>query len=266
MQWTIHFNILLGLIALYGAYLALVGPLRRRFHTPDQIWAEPVESREVLLFSLGIAALLAAEISPLHDLSEQYLFSAHMTQHMLMTMIAAPLLILGTPPWLIRPLIQKPWVLNLARWLTRPIVSIILFNATLAFWHLPALYDAALADHSIHMLEHFAFTATAVLLWWPVLSPLPELPRLNYPLQMLYLFVQSLVPAIIAAFITFSDRVIYPWYAAAPRIWDISPLTDQQMGGLIMKIVGGFALWIPATIIFFVWFQKDEAEVEKTWE
>jgi putative membrane protein len=103
-------------------------------------------------------------------------------------------------------------------------------------------------------------------MWWPIFSPLKELPRLSYPLQMLYLFIQSLVPAVIASFITFSDRVIYGWYASAPRITDMSPLIDQQMGGLIMKIVGGFALWIPATIIFFLWYRHDQAEIEKSWE
>jgi putative membrane protein len=266
MSWTVHPSVLFGLVALYAGYLLLIGPLRRRFHTPDQIWKEPVETREILFFSLGVLALLIAEVSPLHDLSEDYLFSAHMAQHLLMTMAAAPLLLLGTPAWVFRPILQHPVSARLARLLTRPIVAIILFNATLALWHMPELYNLALANHAVHSLEHFSFVFTAALLWWPIFSPLPELPKLSYPLQMLYLFVQSLVPAVIAAFITFSDRVIYSWYAAAPRLWGISPLADQQIGGLMMKIIGGIALWVPATIIFFIWYQHDEAEVEKSWE
>jgi putative membrane protein len=138
------------------------------------------------------------------------------------------------------------------------VVALLLFNGTLAAWHLPEMYDWTLWSHNAHILEHVTFFLGAVLLWWPVFSPLPELPRLSYPLQMLYLFVQSLVPGVIAALVTFSDRVMYPSYDAAPRITDLSPLADQQLAGLIMKIVGTFVLWLLATVIFFIWANRDE--------
>ena len=104
------------------------------------------------------------------------------------------------------------------------------------------------------------FFGTSIFLWWPIFSPLPELPRLSYPVQMLYLFVQSLVPGVIAALITFSDRVIYPTYGAAPRITDMSPLADQQLAGLIMKLTGTLAFWLLATIIFFIWANQEDKD------
>ena len=262
----LHLSVIVGLIAVYGAYLLLVGPLRRRFHTADQIWAEPVEPREVLFFSGGILALLVADASPIHELSEQYLFSAHMVQHMLMTMVAPPLLLLGTPAWMLRPALRSSAVIRVARQVTRPLPAIVIFNGTLAVWHLPWFYNAALTNHYVHILEHLTFLGSAILLWWPIFSPLKELPRLNYPAQILYLFVQSLLPAIIAAFITFSTRLIYTYYADKPRLWDISPITDQQIAGLIMKLAGTLIFWLAATIIFFIWFRYEEAEVEKSWE
>lgn len=265
MDW-LHLSLVVGLIALYGGYLLLIGPIRRRFQTPDQIWAEPVELREVILFSTGILVLLVSEASPLHDLAEYYWLSAHMVQHLLMTMIAPPLLLLGTPGWVVRPVLRNPRVYRVARLATQPLVAIVVFNAGLAFWHLPALYNAALANHLVHNLEHLTFMVGAFVLWWPIFSPVKQLPRLNYPAQILYLFVQSLLPAIVAAFITFSTRLLYTFYADKPRIWDIAAITDQQIGGLIMKLVGTLILWFVATVIFFIWFQHEEAEVEKSWE
>src|SRR5438105_8406341 len=233
-DWHVHWDILGLLLLLEGGYLLAIGPLRRRFVWPELV--KPDRGR-ALLFTLGVFVVFLAEGTPLHELSEQYLFSAHMTQHLLLTTVAVPLLMLGTPAWLARPLLDHPLLAWLLRWGTRPVVALVLFNGTLAFWHLPQMYDWTLWNHNAHILEHVTFVLTAVCMWWPVLSPLPELPRLSYPLQILYLFVQSLVPAVIAAIITFSDRVMYPTYGAAPRITSLSPVADQQIAGLIMKVV-----------------------------
>ena len=99
-----------------------------------------------------------------------------------------------------------------------------------------------------------------MLMWWPVLSPVPELPRLSPPAQMLYLFVQSLMPAVLGAFLIFADSVLYETYALAPRVWEISPHTDQQVGGLIMKVPGTLVLWGVVTVIFFQWAGQEQPE------
>src|SRR5207247_3327008 len=128
----------------------------------------------------------------LHDLSDTYLFSAHMVQHLLLTLVVAPLFVAGTPGWMLRPLLRHPRTGTLLRWVTRPIPCFAIFNVVIAAWHLPPLYNAAMNNHNIHIFEHLLFIAAAVLMWWPVLSPLPELPRLSFPGQMLYLFLMSL--------------------------------------------------------------------------
>ena len=258
MPWHFHPDVLGVLLLITGLYVLGLNRLR-----PAPRWLHPIDGRQVALFFSGLLVVYVAEGTPLHELSEQYLFSAHMVQHLLITMVAPPLFMLGTPSWLLRPVLARRGVLPVARLLTSPIVAIAAFNGVLALWHVPVLYESTLQDHNIHIFNHFTYIVAAVIMWWPVLGPTPELPRLGYPGQMLYLFVQSLVPAILASIITFSETVIYQTYAQAPRVWDLTPLADQQMGGLIMKVVGSVILWSLAIGIFFIWFRQEEAEVEK---
>lgn len=257
MDWHLHWDVAAQLLLLEGAYLLAIGPLRRHFVYPEHVRPRRVPA---LLFTTGVFVLFIAEGTPLHEISEQFLFSAHMVQHLLLISLAAPLLLLGTPAWLLRPALDHPLLGPLLRWSTRPIVALVLFNGTLGLWHLPQLYDWTLWDHNAHVLEHVMFMVAALCMWWPILSPLPELPRLSYPLQILYLFVQSIGPGVIAALITFADRVIYPTYGRAPRITDLSALADQQMAGLIMKLAGTLVLWLVATVIFFTWAARAERE------
>jgi putative membrane protein len=189
----------------------------------------------------------------LHDLSDWYLFSAHMVQHLLLTLLVPPLLIAGTPGWMLRPLLRHRNIATIARVLTRPKVCFATFNLVVAAWHLPVLYNLAMARHEIHILQHLMFMASAVMLWWPILSPLPELPRLSYPLQMLYMFLTSIPMSIVAVYITYSETLLYPAYAAAPRIMSITPMEDQLIGGLIMWIPGGLVFLAVISVIFFRW-------------
>ena len=261
MEWHFHPDVVAALVLAAALYVLALSRLQ-----PAPRWLHPIEPRHIACFLLGLLVVYAAEGTPLHELSEHYLFSAHMVQHLLLTMVAPPLFMLGTPLWLLRPFLASRGMLPIARVLTSPIVAIAAFNGVLAFWHVPGLYESTLQDHNIHIFNHLTYIMAAVLMWWPVCGPAPELPRLSYPAQMLYLFVQSLVPAVLASIITFSEIVIYPTYAAAPRVFEIAPLVDQQMGGLIMKIVGSLILWSLAIGIFFVWFNHEERELERSWD
>jgi putative membrane protein len=118
-----------------------------------------------------------------------------------------------------------------------------------------------MANHGVHIVEHLMFMTTAVLMWWPLVSPLPELPRLSYPGQMLYCFLMSIPMSVVAIYVAMADHVLYPAYAAAPRIWGISPLDDQMIGGLIMWIPGGLFFYGVMTVIFFKWAARDEDTV-----
>jgi putative membrane protein len=152
--------------------------------------------------------------------------------------------------------------MGVARVATLPVVAFILFNGVFVLWHVPVLYDLALRERGIHVLEHLMFLVFGVLMWWPILSPLPELPRAPILVQMVYLFLQPTVPSILGAMITFSHGVIYQWYEAAPRLWGISAHTDQQIGGIIMWVPGGLAFLLVLMVLFLVWAAREEAASE----
>ena len=126
----------------------------------------------------------------------------------------------------------------------------------LAVWHLPPVYEMAMANHNVHIVQHLCFMIAATLMWWPILSPLPELPRLSYPLQMLYLFLLTIPMSIIAICIGYADHILYPAYASAPRIWGITPLQDQLLGALIMWVPGGLFFFVIISVVFFRWQQR----------
>jgi putative membrane protein len=197
---------------------------------------------------------------PIHDLSEGYLFSVHMVQHMLYMLVAPPLLIAGMPPWLLRRILGDGPVRAAFRFFTRPVVALVVFNAVLLFIHWPAIVAAQVDSELAHFGVHLLTVAASLVMWWPVMSPLPELPPLSPPGQMMYLFFQSLAPTIPASFLTFGSSVLYPAYAAGPRIWGVSALSDQLIAGLIMKILGGLVLWGFITVIFFRWHAREERD------
>lgn len=255
LQWEGHWDALLGMALVLGAYLLGVGPLRERHNLADS-----VDSRQVATFTAGMMVVFFALTSPLHILSERFLFSMHMVQHVLLTLIAPPLLVLGTPAWLVRPMLRPNWAFRAARLLTHPIAAIALFNIIFSIWHIPALYNSSLNSEAFHALEHIMMVATAMLMWWPLASNMPELPRLNYPLQLGYLFALSVAQIIVFAIITFAEEPIYDFYVNAPRIWGLSPLLDQQLGGIIMKVGSGIYFLTLLIIIFFKWFNQEEAE------
>lgn len=253
--WNWEPSLLIGLALQAGAYLLCVGPLRRMF--PG---SAPVPLSQIQTFLLGTLTLFIALVSPLDILGDDYLLSAHMIQHLLLALIAPPLLLLGTPRWLLRPAVTFPLGRSVGRALTHPVVVFLSFNIVFAIWHVPRYYDAALQDTTVHIIEHILFFATATLTWWPIFSPLDELPRLPEGGQVLYLFFQSLPAAILGAIITFAGDPLYPTYASAPRVWGMSVMADQQLGGLLMWVAGGLVFFIVLTIIFFRWFRDDDYE------
>lgn len=212
----------------------------------------------IISFTLGVWAIFIALYSPLDVLSDEFLFSAHMVQHLILTLVVPPLLLMGIPGWLVRPLIKPPAVFAVAKVLTHPVAALLIFNGIFAVWHVPVIYEAGLNHLSVHITQHILFMATGVMMWWPVLSPLPELPRLPYGGQVLYLFILSIPPAIVGGLITFSNDVLYKTYEQAPRIWGISASSDQQIGGVMMKLPGFLILVAAAIIIFFTWVSKEE--------
>jgi putative membrane protein len=260
-----HPDVWLVVILLSVGYLAAL-----RFLGPNRMSLdEPVATtKQKVLFFAGVAALWVGADWPMHELSEDYLFSMHMVQHTLFSLVAPPLLLMGTPKWLLRALIGGPKAMKVARLVTRPAVGLILFNAVIVVTHWPYLVDLSLTSEPVHFALHLILFTSAAIMWWPVVDPLPELSRLSPPGKMLYLFLQSIVPTVPASFLTFSDGVIYKFYETVPRLWGIDVLTDQRMAGLMMKIGGGLLLWLAIAYLFFKWHAAEERQdvEEVSWE
>ena len=246
-RWSIHPSTVIGIAALGAIYLWAANRLQR----------QPSRAQKIYFFS-GLLVMFASLNGPIHDLSDDYLFSAHMVQHLLLTLAMPPLLLAGVPGWMLRPVLTNRFIAPPARLFTRAPIAFVVFNLVIAAWHLPPLYNAAMANHNIHIAEHLMFMVAAVLMWWPLLSQVPEFPRLAYPGQLLYSFLMSIPMSIVAVYIAMSDHVLYPAYAAAPRVLPISPLEDQLLGALIMWIPGGIIFYIIMTVVFFKWNARGE--------
>ncbi|HXF73326.1 MAG TPA: cytochrome c oxidase assembly protein, partial [Actinomycetota bacterium] len=195
-----------------------------------------------------------------HDLAERALFSVHMVQHMLFTLVAPPLLVAGTPPWMLRAILRPRALWAAWAFLTRPLVAMVAYNGLLLFTHWPTVVEASVRSELVHLGIHVLLFGSALAMWWPVLSPLPELPALPAPAQLMYLFVQSIAPTVPASFLTFGRTPLYPIYATFPRVAGISAMTDQTIAGLTMKLGGGAILWAVMTAVFFRWFREEREE------
>ena len=253
-SWEPHWDAWLLVLVVEGTYLWAIRRVGPRFTRMDEA---PASRRRIAFFSAGVFALWLASDWPIHDLAEHYLYSMHMVQHMLISLIAPPLLMLGMPEWLTR-LVIRPRPINwVAKNLTRPFYALVIFNAVIILSHWPAVVDGTLVHHNFHFLAHVIIFGASLLMWSPVIAPLPEMPTLSYPARMLYLFLQSILPTVPASFLTFGSTPLYYFYTTVPRIWPISVLTDQLVAGLLMKIGGGFILWTAVGVIFFKWFMLE---------
>jgi putative membrane protein len=257
-SWThfdIHPSVLIGCIIFSALYYAAAGPLRSKF--PD---SEPVEGWRVGCFATGTLILFFSLNGPLHDLSDNFLFSAHMVQHLLLALFVPSFWLLGTPAWMLRPLFHNPATGAVLRFATSPLIAFAIYNIVFCGWHLPGPYEYALEHHNVHILQHLMFIASAVLMWWPAIDPIPEMETLQSPLRLLYLFAMGIPMSIVAALITLSDKLLYPFYGAQPRIFALTPLDDQQLGGLIMWIPGSLVFWVAISIIYFRWAAQEDLE------
>ncbi len=241
---TFHPSVVIGLVLLGALYVGLGGLRAPR--------------RRVVAFGAALVVLLAALNGPLHALSDEYLFSAHMAQHLILTLLFPPLFLYGLPADLVRRVLGPRWLRVASARLVRPVVAAAIFTVPIAMWHLPLFYEAAMRDHGLHVAQHLVFLITSVVMWWPILSPVPELPRASYPAQLLYLFLLGIPMSIVGAMITLAAAPLYPFYTEAPRVWGLSPMADQQIGGLMMWVPGGLVFWLAMTVVWFRWSAREE--------
>ncbi len=230
---------------------------------------------QVAAFWGGWVTLFIALVSPLDALGEQ-LFVAHMIQHLLLMLVAAPLLALSMPPAALAWAVPRRWRRGLAQWwhpqtglqaawrmITSPVVTWSVFALVLWVWHLPALYQAALRDVTVHIIEHLSFLGAALLFWW-VLPLHGREHRLSYGAGILYLFTTALHSSLLGVLLTFSNSVWYVDYVSSAPAWGLTPLEDQQLAGLVMWIPSGILYLAAVLVLMAGWFHAMEQQPELT--
>ncbi len=240
-----------GLLVLYVYALRAIGP---RAVAPGQPVATPAQKR---WFALGIVLLWIAADWPMHDISEEYLYSVHMFQHMMLAFFIPPVMLKATPEWLARLVIGTGRTGKGFLWLSRPVQAAVIFNAVQLATHWSVIVNASVENGLLHYGLHGIVVVTAFAVWMPVVSPLPE-AQTTEPAKCIHLFLTSIVPTVPAAWLALAEGVLYEAYDTPARLWGISVTSDQQAAGLIMKLGGGFFLWICIIFIFARWVASQD--------
>lgn len=238
--------LIVGLVGLYTYALRGLGP---RVVGAGQPVATAANKR---WFALGLVLLWIASDWPMHDVAEEYLYSVHMLQHMIITFFVPPAMLLATPEWLARIVIGDGPVGRAFLKLARPIPAAIVFNAIQLTTHWTGIVNASVDNGLLHYALHTGVVVTALAMWMPVVSPLPEY-RVSAPAKCIHLFLTSIVPTIPAAWLALAEGVVYESYDKPARLFGLSVTSDQQLAGLIMKLGGGFFLWFIIIVTFFRW-------------
>lgn len=254
-RWQPHpevWVLLLGLIGLYVYAAKALGPRIVKD-------GPAVTKAQARWFALGITLLWIASDWPLHDLSEEYLYSLHMVQHLLLTFVIPPVMLLATPEWLARIVIGDGKAWGAFRWIARPIQGAVIFNAVQLATHWQTIVNTSVENGLLHYGLHTLVVTTAIAVWMPIVSPIPEM-RTTPPAQCIHLFLTSIVPTVPAAWLAFSEGVVYEAYDKPARLWGVSVTSDQQAAGLLMKLAGGGWLWLLIVFIFFRWSLDKSAD------
>ena len=260
-DWGFEPTVSLGLLLLVIGYAVLV---QRGWIGPgDDVtpWLA-MPALRAAMFSLGVITAYVALQSPIDVGGDRYLLSIHMVQHLLLMMVAPPLVLLGIVG--MRGVDDH----RLRRWralwtrVTRPWPATILFNAVLLVWHIPALYDATLTTEPIHVVEHLTFIAVGVVFWWPIVDPLRRAGTVTVgPFQKIAaLGLAGIPPTVLGVVLAMSNTVFYTFYARAPRLWGISALDDQRAAGVIMLGLGNLVYFAAISVIFLRLFSSPEED------
>ena len=210
-----------------------------------------VTKRQRLCFVAGVGLLWVSADWPMHDIAEEYLYSVHMVQHLLISFVVPPLLLMAVPEWLARLIVvDGSRSARVIGWLVHPLVAAVVFNALQALMHWNTVVELSVRSGPFHYAMHLLMFASALAMWTPVVGPLREF-HLSEPAKMVYLFAMSIIPTVPAAWLTFAEGSVYPVYDHAQRLFGISVTADQQAAGAVMKVLGGLYLWTLIAIRFF---------------
>jgi len=240
--WDLQPTVVFGSVALIFAYLWVV-----RFRM----------NRKTVLFGSGVLLMFLTLIGPLDFLGDEYLFSAHMLEHLLFYLAVPPLLLLGLPPDPLHSLLSVEIVARAERFLRRPIVAWLLAVGTMWLWHLPALYNAALNNEGIHTVEHLSFLVTGTIFFWPIFTPLQS-HRFSPVVGAVYIFSAMSANMILGILLTYAPLGYYPTYMQSAdatglfirTVWKLDPQSDLNLGGMFMWIIGGLLYFASLLAVF----------------
>ncbi len=250
-----HFDVLAVVAILAGGYAYAEARLRP-LTAPGSI---PASRNQRISWYAGVGTVLLAAGWPMHDLAEQTLFSFHMVEHTIIGYLTPVLLLRGMPRWMADATLGRA-----ARWLrplAQPVFAFFVFNFLIVFVHWPVAVNWQLGNEWSHLALHALLFGSGVLLFLPIHSPTPAIPRMVEPMQMLYLFMNTIVPIVPASFLAFSHDPLFPIYGDGPASWGLTFQEDQTIAGIFMKIVGGFYLLGSIAVIWFNWY-KSERELD----
>ncbi|GAB2701265.1 cytochrome c oxidase assembly factor CtaG [Paenibacillus thermoaerophilus] len=272
---------LIGTLAVAAVYLRIVGAWRHRFAD-----SEPVPLSRKLLFLAGLAVHYLARGGPV-DLLGHMMFSAHMVAMVMAFLMAPPLMLLGLPGWLLKPLFRFKWTGAPLRFFTSPLVSVLMFNAAFSFYHFPAVHDYIMVHYVVHWWFWTFLLFAAFMMWWPIIEPIKEQKRLSQLLKMAYIFANGVLITPACALIIFAKSAMYATYTD-PSVWTqamgycmpagsmdllkqfeggpaffaiLDPAEDQQLGGVIMKVMQEIIYGAALAYVFFSWYiqsRKDD--------
>jgi putative membrane protein len=255
LHWNLDPGILTALVFWTGLY---VWRFRAARAEAGGRGAGPAQA---VAFGAGMAALFVALVSPLDALGEDYLFAAHMLQHVLLSDIAPALLLLGLSRVILRPVTRRLMAVERALGpFAHPITGILIWVVLIYVWHIPALYNAALEKPLVHALEHLSFFSAGIAVWWPLIQPVPMRHRLKGLWTFAYIGAAKASLGPLGIFLAWSSTVAYDYYETVPRIWGLSPLEDQNIGGAIMMVEQSFVLVIAFAILFVRMLAQSEDE------
>lgn len=261
-HWHTEPALLGGILFCVWLYGMFVGPVRAWFD-PEALFPR----REVTWFAAAALTFYLAVGSPLDAIGENFLFSAHMVQHNILMYVVPVFTFLAMPGWLIDGLLVRAprWVTSFCRFLFHPLVAGVLFTFVFSVWHFPALYEWALHDRTVHVIEHLAMYGSSVIFLWPILSRSETLPPMGWGGQILYIFLLMVAQIPLFGILTFANSVFYPTYEYAPRLLEwLDPQQDQVLGGLIMKVANMVLSLTIMARAFVLWNRSQESNRGRT--
>ena len=246
MSWPLDPTVYLGLAAAFFGHAWLA----RR--------VDDAQPKHTFYFGLGLLTLWVALETPIDTISDHYLDSVHMLQHVLLGFVAPPLMLLGLSPQMAGWLALIPFV----RAITEPIAAQVIAAFVMIAWHLPSLYDATLHSESLHVIEHLTFIGSGLVLYWPILEATSAHARwrLSPGLKLLYLLAATLPQDAVALVLLFSREPFYEFYVHVPRLVDsLTPIIDQTLAGAVLMVLGKATFLVAGLAVFFRWFGREHA-------